>query len=472
VAGLWQDFSSTTADSVFMITGSADNDYTEVSAALTNAKTFIGSSNKLAIIYFPEGTYHFDSPITLDSTYRNIVFQGAGSDRTTLVFRNMRNSHCLVLQGATPEGPIALEHDFVKGENRIYPASGSWTTGQWIWFLVYNYDYRSTSEEPEEEIVGQVTRIDSLGTDGNGYFLQIKDKANMNYLHLPGDGRPMRVYKVTPIQNIGIEDLKIMRSPHENAYGAAHPFNIYIDAAVNCWVKGVESYKPSCHHLSIMRSSQCEVSGCYFHEAMDYCGGGWGYGVQLYQSTTNCLIENNIFRSLRHSLVAAAGSNCNVWTFNYSREQLYTIVGDPLDDPTYRDLDLHAKWPFGHLFEQNLIEEIGADGNDDNGANGFYNTFVRNYCYDQDVITIEKMENWSFVGNIKDDFDDKKALRYDADWNPIIDLFGFRNGYTTPCTHLSNYLYGYTCQWADRLANSSCRTRRCFKIGKLLIAFI
>lgn len=83
VAGLLQDFSSATADSVFIIAGSADNDYPEVSTALTNAKTFIGSSNRLAIIYFPEGTYNFDSSIALDSTYRNIVFQGAGSDRTT-----------------------------------------------------------------------------------------------------------------------------------------------------------------------------------------------------------------------------------------------------------------------------------------------------------------------------------------------------------------------------------------------------
>ncbi len=182
---------------------------------------------------------------------------------------------------------------------------------------------------------------------------------------------------------------------------------------------------------------------------MDYCGGGWGYGVQLYQSTTNCLIENNIFRSLRHSLVAAAGSNCNVWTFNYSREQLYTIVGDPADDPTYRDLDLHAKWPFGHLFEQNLIEEIGADGNDDNGANGFYNTFVRNYCYDEYMITIEDMENWSFLGNIRDDFSNSKALLFNADYNPIIDLFGYRNSYSTACSHLENYQYGYICELAD-----------------------
>jgi len=114
---------------------------------------------------------------------------------------------------------------------------------------------------------------------------------------------------------------------------------------------------------------------------------------------------------------------------------------------TYRDLDLHAKWPFGHLFEQNIIEEIGAD--DAHGANGFYNTFVRNYCDDEDEITLEDMQYWSFLGNIKDDFTNKKALLYDADHGPIVDLFGYTNNYTSPVTHWMNDAYGYQCELAD-----------------------
>jgi hypothetical protein len=83
VAGLLQDFSSTTADTVIMITGSADNDYPEVWTALNNAKNFIGpTSNRIAVIYFPEGTYHFNSPVTMDTTFRNIIIQGA--DRIVL----------------------------------------------------------------------------------------------------------------------------------------------------------------------------------------------------------------------------------------------------------------------------------------------------------------------------------------------------------------------------------------------------
>jgi len=307
VAGLLQDMSTTTPVAVFMMTGSTGDDDAEFVARRSSARDHVNSTNGLAIIYFHEGTYYFDSPITLTQEYRNIVLQGAGSDRTTLVFRNMRNSDCIVLSGIE-NGPIDLERDFNKGEKRIYPASGIWAAQEWIHFYVFNFDYRADDID-EYEIVGQITRIDGTGTDGIGDYLEIKDEANMNYQHLPGDGRPMRIRKITPIQNIGIEDLKIMRSPYEKAYGAAHPRHIVLTYAVNCWVRGIESYKPSCHHLSITCSSHCEVSGCYFHEAMDYGGCGWGYGVELNASSTNCLVENNIFRYLRHSLVAGGGSN-------------------------------------------------------------------------------------------------------------------------------------------------------------------
>jgi len=164
---------------------------------------------------------------------------------------------------------------------------------------------------------------------------------------------------------------------------------------------------------------------------MDYCEGGYGYGVELGASTTNCLIENNIFRYLRHALVAGAGSNCNVWAFNYSREQHYTTPGWP----TYRDLDLHAKYPFGHLFEHNVIEMIGADNY--HGDNGPYNAFVRNHSYDGNIsldMVDKAMEDWSSLGNIYDDSPLNSVYQQYVD-PPICDIFGFFNNYTAGYSH-------------------------------------
>src|SRR4030067_3704872 len=94
-----------------------------------------------------------------------------------------------------------------------------------------------------------------------------------------------------------------------------------------------------------------------------------------------------------------------------------------------------------------MIEEIGA--NDEWGANVFFNAFVRNYSYDEDLITLKKMEDWSFLGNIKEQFIAKKALLYDADHDPIIDLFGYRLNYTLPVTHLQNSVNGWESELAD-----------------------
>ena len=89
-AGLLQDMSTTTPVAVFIITGSTSDDDTELAAAISDAKDHVDNTDGLAIIYFPEGTYYLDSPITLTQDYRNIVFQGAGSDRTVRVI-NQQN---------------------------------------------------------------------------------------------------------------------------------------------------------------------------------------------------------------------------------------------------------------------------------------------------------------------------------------------------------------------------------------------
>ena len=241
--------------------------------------------------------------------------------------------------------------------------------------------------------------------------MNYEDSGNTNY--------SLKIRKINSVQNIGIEDWKIIRSPNEGASETV--YNILFDCAINCWVRGVESYKPSRNHLCIALSSHIAISGCYFHEAMGYDGDGWGYGVELGASTTNCLIENNFFRKLRHALIAGSGSNCNVWVFNYSREQNGT--------DTYRDLDLHAKYPFGHLFEHNVVEEIGAD--DYHGDNGPYNAFVRNYVYSPDGyggIHLENMEDWSTLGNIRTP-DPLRAPYHTYDEPAIKDRFGYTDNY-------------------------------------------
>jgi hypothetical protein len=102
------------------------------------------------------------------------------------------------------------------------------------------------------------------------------------------------------------------------------------------------------------------------------------------ESSTYCLVENNVFRRLRHAMGIGTGANSNVYTFNYSREQYstYKILGKEIP---YGDSDicLHGRYPYANLYEHNIVEQIEAD--DTHGDNGPYNAFVRNRSYERNI---------------------------------------------------------------------------------------
>ncbi|MBN2010727.1 T9SS type A sorting domain-containing protein [candidate division KSB1 bacterium] len=433
VAGLINDVSTITPVQVFTINAGlpTDDDYPKVETAIGNAQTFVNTTDGLAIIYFPEGWYYFNSPIPLNFTHRNIVFQGDGAYRTHLVFRNMPNSHCFNISGRADAWSSAydLDQNFYKGDSVIHSSNGGGLSGlsadNWVQFVQYNFNYHSDESNPEKAIVGQITQLERVTPVTGGLEGEIKDVANMDYVDTVNPDYSIKIRRIDPVMNIGIENLNILRIPDIKAADSG-PYYIRFGHAVNCWVKGVISELAPCHHIGISSSTHCEVSGCYIHEAMKYDGGGWGYGVCLSNSTTNCLIENNIFRLLRHAMTVCNGVNCNVFTFNYSREQT--------ESGTIRDIDFHGRYPFGNLFEHNYAEGIGSD--DEYGNNGDYNTFVRNRIYD-DEVRILKMDNWSSLGNIEKLDPGLTAVPHHKceDCEPTLDMFGCYDGDEDCFTH-------------------------------------
>jgi len=127
-----------------------------------------------------------------------------------------------------------------------------------------------------------------------------------------------------------------------------------------------------------------------------------------------------------------------VWTFNYSREQYSTYwLGIGYDD---RDLDLHAKYPFGHLFEHNIVERIASD--DHHGDNGPYNAFVRNMATGG-IALVKTMHEWATLGNME-----YQSLLYPLRFNwtddaaPATDKYGLLENYTLPVPHNVAYSRG------------------------------
>jgi len=137
------------------------------------------------------------------------------------------------------------------------------------------------------------------------------------------------------ISNVGIENLKIIReresvSPeavydwvYESKNGLYPGNNIALVNANNCWIKGVESENTFRNHVTMQWADHVTISGVYFHASNKYRGGGFGYGVGLWDSRYN-LITHSIFDFLRHGITVSDSSKYNVISYNYFLNQYST----------------------------------------------------------------------------------------------------------------------------------------------------
>jgi hypothetical protein len=94
--------------------------------------------------------------------------------------------------------------------------------------------------------------------------------------------------------------------------------------------------------------------------------------VILNAHTGECLVTNNIFRYLRHAMMAKTGANGNVFSYNYSRE----VHRSEWPNSYGGDISLHGHFAFANLFEGNIVQNIIIDHYW--GPSGPFNTFFRN----------------------------------------------------------------------------------------------
>ena len=265
------------------------------------------------VVYFPPGTYRIGSPISVPSG--------------------------VVLRGHRP-ADTELRFDFVDHAIRFTGTQ----TGSWI----------NVTETAERHIVCDRVWFDR--------------PLRHDYPTL----RNPRIRKLSPVRNAGIENIRLSRLLAGDNASRNNRHTVLFSHAVNCWMRGVHSRMAFGSHVSLDYSSGVEITGCFFDDAHEHDGGGSGYGVRFQFRSGECLLENNIFRKLRHAILLQAGPNGNVIGYNYNRE------GKSDSHPDYAsDISLHGNYPYANLFEGNLVEHIWIDNSHD-GANGPLNTFFRN----------------------------------------------------------------------------------------------
>lgn len=311
-----------------------------------------------ALLIFPDGNFLFNNTINLPN---NCVIKGDGAESTTFTFDldGSGNSINVIGQAINADTTSLLESAF-KDSNFILVSNPTiYSLGDWIRLIQYDTDLVTSSWAKKS--VGQIVKIKSITNNK----IVLESPLRMTY----DSARSPYILRINPAKNVGIECLKIYRvddtAPEQSC-------NIYFAYAVNSWVNGIESENCTFSHVKANFSSNLEISKSYFHYGFGYGGDGRAYGVMLQMTTNECLVENNFFEHLRHSMIVQAGANGNVFAYNYSLDPFW----ESTPSNSAGDVVLHGNYVYANLFEQNVCQNIVIDNS--HGPNGPFNTFFRN----------------------------------------------------------------------------------------------
>ncbi|HMY85688.1 MAG: T9SS type A sorting domain-containing protein [Saprospiraceae bacterium] len=313
---------------------------------------------KPGIIEFDQGIYLFDRIISIPS---HTILRGKGAESTILRFVYPATGNLISLQGRLDDDVAFLTRDAFRNDDFIIlTTTDAFNAGDLV--RISMDDTGLVTSDWAKGTVGQIIEIKDQRHDTLFLSEQLR-------LDLPLQRQPV-IRKIDPVKYAGIECLKIVRGSND----AFQSNNISLEFASNCLINGVESDSANLAHIAVSSSSHVEVRNCYLHDSYDYGGGGKGYGILVQATSGDCLIENNIFKHLRHSMILQAGANGNVFGYNYSIEPYWT--GTTLPSNASGDLVLHGNYVFSNLFEGNIGQQIVID--DSHGINGPFNTFFRN----------------------------------------------------------------------------------------------
>jgi hypothetical protein len=333
------------------------NDYNAIQAAINSLN---GNSG---VVFFPVGSYLLKSSLSLPS---GVILRGESSTKSILKFTLSSSGYdCIKISRNQTSSFIPIASGYSKGSaSVVVNDASSFHPGDYAEIRQQNGSWDIDPKSYATYCMGQVVKI--AGISGNTISFHKPLRIDYDASLTP------QIRKIDPVKNVGIEYLQIERT-NDATPGSGGGYNIHFLYAANCWVKSVESNKSIGSHILADVSTHIEVTGCYFHDAYTYEGTATrGYGVTLIQHSGECLVENNIFKHLRHAMMVKQGANGNVFGYNYSieptRSEQFSDYGG--------DISLHGHYAFANLFEGNIVQNIHIDQT--GGPSGPYNTFFRN----------------------------------------------------------------------------------------------
>ncbi|OLN26844.1 Beta-1,3(4)-glucanase precursor [Desulfovibrio sp. DV] len=362
--------------------GATGDGVTDDTASFESAMAALARPGVLSI---PAGTYRLSRTLVLTS---GLVLRGQGASLSKLVF-NMNGSSDPLLDFTTYNSRSwsSLTQNAALGQSTITLAGTSGVAVGDKLEIEQQNDPAAMYTDPEwnqswaQSVVGQFAVVTAV----SGKVLTLDRPLRAAYS--TSFSARARVYRMGT--NVGIEDLGIRREDPGESGGDT----IHFKYAFNCWVLRVESLDTVSAHVYAESSAAIEVRDSTFKRAHDYGDGGRGYGVSLGRHVSDCLVENNIFDTLRHAMIVSQGANGNVFGYNASRG---TVCES--DQWTPCDISVHGHYPFRNLFEGNLVEEI--DITDYWGPAGPGNVLLRNVVAKEGIEILDASHGQVVLGNV------------------------------------------------------------------------
>ena len=298
------------------------------------------------VVRLPAGTYRLGRSLFLKS---GLVLRGDGASQTHLVFEGTNTGgRCIGIARWDSDQNCpraALAAGVQQGSRQVRLAAvPDFAPGDIVEIEQENDPAWKLNEAWQQTVEGQIVRVS--GVDARGGLLQLDRPLRTSFIM---ERRPT-LRKLVVIQDAGVEDLSVRKADEVEGY------SIELKHAVRCWVRGVESEMTFKGHVNLERCFEAEVRDSCFSGSYRFGGGGQGYGVVCGRHTSDCLVENNVFSTLRHSLIVGSGANGNVFGYNFStaragRSQWGDLIGD---------LSVHGNYVFLNLFEGNVVDEAGV----------------------------------------------------------------------------------------------------------------
>lgn len=347
--------------------GAVADGVTSNNTAFNNA--VLALNGQPGTIYIPAGNYLFTQAINI--TVDSIIIRGDGIATRLLFDLNGNNENMFNIKGAANQSGFDVAQAVQRNDTSLTAinVTGISTTN---YVLLTNNDSNIIFSPWALRSAGQILKVKSV----NGNTLAFDNNIRRHY---PAASTTI-IKQIHPVRGVGIECLYMERKDAT----AQQTNNIDFTYAANCWVTGIESNMTNFCHVAVNYSTHILIRGNYFHHAHGYGGGGEAYGTTLEYTSGDCLVENNIFEHLRHSMLVQAGANGNVFAYNYSTDPYWTQP--PLPTNSAGDIVCHGNYPYLNLFEGNIVQNIVVD--ESHGINGPYNTFYRNRAEQYGIFTV------------------------------------------------------------------------------------